>query len=383
MGLRPTAAPAFIRAMNIHTAQHKLTVGFTLLLFLALSSHVVAAPVRFDIFPEGQRTFPVSLVFEGKILQPPKAIERASSGQADHSSPEAVLASMLKSAYDGDTNAYNSLYVAAEQGSSLADGSKGESVNVTATAKLSFGGFAILVCEMKSSDGVQQHPFVFRKQGEKFFLTDALSNTNTAYELFHGSYLFGQKPLLVAKQSAASKLVEEVIYAPGKLRTPPPVTVQFEGQIFHAPLRFTNAVSRDKQRLDTPEAALAAVYGAAKAGNVDWYLSLVAPDERESASDFGVPLRKMLHDGLPQLTRKLALQPPPDLIKTVRYGDYAILLLRGANASAPEPDWLVLKKVGADWLLSDKLRNGDAVLGYFLGKTEMFGYAYQKVLPAL
>ena len=369
--------------MNIHTAQHKLTVGFTLLLFLALPSLVFAAPVRFDIFPEGRRTFPVSLVFEGEIFQPLKAIERAGSGKADHSSPEAVLAAMLKAAFDGDTNAYNSLYIQTEQGSSLADGSKGESVKVTGTAKLSFGGFTILVCEMKSSDGIAQHPFVFRKQDEKFFLTDALSNTNTAYELFQGSFLLGQKPVLVSKPPATSKMVEEAVFAPGKLRLPPPVTVQFEGNVLHPPLRFTNTVSREKQNLATPEAALAAVYGAAKAADVDWYLSLVAPDERESASDFGVPLRKMLQDGLPPLARQLALQLPPDLIKVVRYGDYAILLLRGANASAPEPDWLVLKKVGADWLLSDKLRNGDAVLGYFLGKTVMFGYAYQKVLPAL
>ena len=369
--------------MNIHTAQHKLTVGFTLLLFLALPSLVFAAPVRFDIYPEGQRTFPVSLVFEGEILQPPKLIERAASGKADHSSPEAVLASMLKAAFDGDTNAYNSLYVAAEQSSSLANDSKGESVKVTATTKLSFGGFVILVCEMKSSDGVDQHPFTFRKQGEKFFLTDTLSHTNTAYQLFENSFLSGQKPVLVAnKPSASSNLVEEAVFASHRTQLPPPVTVRFEGKVFNPPLRFTNTVTRTNQNLKTPEGALAAVYGAAKVADLDWYLSLVAPDERESTSSSGVPLRKMLKDELPRLSRTLAPQPAQGLIRVVRYGDYAILLLRAAEASAQEPDWLVLKQVGTDWLLSDKLRDGEAVLGYVLGQIETVSYGYQKVLPA-
>jgi hypothetical protein len=369
--------------MKTRTPSVELTGSITLLLFWALASQVIAAPVRFDIFPEGQRAFPVSLIFEGEVLQPPKAIERAPSGKADHSSPETVLAAMLKAVFDEDTNAYNSLYVTTEQTSSLAKGSKGHSMKVAAAAKLAFGEFTILVCEIQSPKGGALFPMVFRKAGEKFFLTDALSNTNTAYELFRGAFLFGEKPVLVAKPPVTSKRFEETVFAPGKLRTPPPITVQFEGQVFHTPLRFTNAVTREKQSLASPEAALAAVYSATKATDVDWYMSLVAPDERESASDFGVPLRKMLQDRLPQLASKLALQPPPDLIKVVRYGDYAILLLRAADAATPAPDWLVLKKVGADWLLSDKLRNGDAVLGYFLGKTEMFGYGYQKVLPTL
>ena len=367
--------------MNMRALLPKLTVAIPLL--VSLSSQVVAAPVRFDFLPEGQRAFPVSVIFEGELFQPPRAIERATA-KADHSSPEAVMAAMLKAGYDGDANAYNSLYVAGEQGSSLAAGSKGESVKAEASAKLYFGDFVILVCEFKSSDGIDQHPFVFRKQGGKFFLTDALSNTNTAYQLFEGSFLFGPKPVFVPnKPSGSSNVVSEVVVAPNRPQLPRSVTVQFEGQFFNPGLRFTNTVVRGKQNLTTPEAALAAIYSAAKAADFDWYLSLVAPEERESASDLNVPLRKMLQDELPQLGSKLALQPPPNLIKVVRYGDYAILLLRDAATPPEKIDWLVLKRNGTDWQLSDKLRSGDPVLGYFLGKTEMFSYGYQKVLPAL
>jgi len=290
---------------------------------------------------------------------------------------------MIKAGYDGDTNAYNSLYVAGERSSFLANGSKGESVKVAATAKLSFGGLVILLCEVKSSGGATQQPMAFRQVGGKFFLTDALLNTNAAYQLFAGSFLFGQKPILVPnKPSVSSNLMEEVVFAPSGPQLPPQVTVQFEGKVFNPSLRFTNTVTKGNQNLATPEAALAAVYSAAKTADFDCYLSLVTPEERESVSDFGVPLRKKLKDELPKLSDKLALQPASSLIKVVRYGDYAILLLRAADPLSQKTDWLVLKKSGANWLLSDKLRSGDAVLGYFLGKTGMFSYAYQKILPA-
>lgn len=82
--------------MNMHAPLAKLLVAITMLVFLALPSQVVAAAIRFDFLPEGQRTFPVSLIFEGELLQPPRAIERATATKADHSSPEAVMASMLK-----------------------------------------------------------------------------------------------------------------------------------------------------------------------------------------------------------------------------------------------------------------------------------------------
>lgn len=373
--------------MNLHAL-----LAITLLASLALPSQVVAASIRFDLLPAGQRAFPVSLIFEGELLQPPRAIERATAAKADHSSPETVMSAMLKATYDGDTNAYNSLYIEGEQDGSLADGSKGESVKAAATAKLHFGDFVILVCELKntdgselkSSDGINKFPFVFRKLGEEFFLTDALSGTNTAYQLFESSFLFGPKPILVPnKPSASSNLVAEVIFAPSRARLPPPVTVQFEGKVFNPPLRVTNTVTKANQNLATPEAAWAAIYSAAKDADFDWYLSLVAPDERESVGDSGVPLQKMLQDELPQLSGNLALRPPPDLIKMVRYGDYAILLLRAAHGPAEKTDWLVVKKHDAEWLLSDKLRNGHAVLGYFLGQTEEVSYGYQKVLPSL
>jgi hypothetical protein len=348
--------------------------------FWALLSPVVAAHVRYDFFPEGQRSFPVSLVFEGEIIQPPKVIERAPMGKSDQSSPEAVAASMLKAAFDGDTNAYNSLYITAEQSSYLADGSKGEVVQMASAAKLYYGGFTILVCEVKSPGGAGQYPMVFRKVGEKFFLTDALSNTNTAYELFRNS-LSAQKTVSVANKSpASSNVIEETVFAPNKPQLPPAVKVQLEGRNFAPPLPCTNTVTAPTQSLGTPEGALTAIYSAVKAADAEWYLSLVAPDERESASDLGVPLRKILKDELPQLSRNL--QSPRKLSRAVRYGDYMILLLRATDASS-QPDWLVLKRSGPDWLLSDKLRGGDPVLNYLLGKIETHSYAYQKVLPAL
>ncbi len=378
MGLRPTPPPAFIRVMNDLAHLVKLTVSITILLFGASLSPVVAAHVRYDFFPEGHRSFPASLVFEGEIIQQPKVIERAPLGKSDQSSPEAVAASMLKAAFDGDTNAYNSLYIAAEQSSSLADGSKGESVQLAATAKLYFGGFTILVCEVKSSGGAGQYPMVFQKVGEKFFLTDVLSNTNTAYELFRNS-LSAQKTVSVAnKSSASSNVIEETVFAPNKPQLPPAVKVQLEGRDFAPPLPCTNIVTASTQNLRTPEGTLTAIYNAVKAADAEWYLSLVAPDERDSASDLGVPLRTMLKDKLPQLSRNL--QSPRKLSRAVRYGNYTILLFRTTDASS-RPDWLVLKQSGSEWLLSDKLRGGDPVLNYLLGEIETHSYAYQKVLP--
>jgi hypothetical protein len=362
----------------------KLTVGISLVYFGVLDFPVLSALVRYDFFPEGQRTCPVSLIFEGQFLKPPQTIERASSKKVDRSTPETVMASMLRAAYDGDTDAYNLLYAPGERTSSLAQDSKGKLVKATAKEKLQFGEFTIMVCEVQSPEGSGSHPQVFRQTKGEYFLTDAISNTNAAYELFRTFFLSRQNPTSVDVIDAvsATNLVRETFFAPGRRDVSSPVVVQYQGKVFNAPLALTNAVTQANQDLSTPEGALIAVYAAARAADFDWYLSLIAPDERDSANGAGVPLQKVLKKDLPNLARTLASNAPRSLVKVLHCGDFAIALTSAADAKAGSAiDWLALRKINGRWLLSDKLRNGEPILSYALGKIETISYFYQKILP--
>ncbi|HSY74213.1 MAG TPA: hypothetical protein VK810_01975, partial [Dongiaceae bacterium] len=165
----------------------------------------------------------------------------------------------------------------------------------------------------------------------------------------------------------------------------PPIIFRIRGQNFETNAAITNWPAKSVQNLTSPTGTLASAVAALNANDVEWYSSLLDPEEKTNAvrygwdTNLGRPWDALMREQFKlesSQTRPSAIR----LDKQIVYSDgVAALIYEDASCKPGErKDILYFRRTGTNWYISHKMEERGVQL------TDYFGFGttmHTKIFP--
>ena len=372
-----------------------------MILFLALliSRTAEARAFRQDVYiDQAGSGIPISFIYQGQHFDPPISITRnaCTNSAGDHSTPLGVLTTAFCASRTFDTNTLASLYAPGEPTPSMSDDPEDKPEVQHLQEQMDYGPYVISIVQWSSS---RYHnavfPFATTNVGGKWYQTGSL-NKDLAYGFLQNLCIqdlieSGIHRYIVSPDSGnvGPGMVRTNLYPLGT-QAPPPLILQYKGQLYNPHREIRIDVPKGlKEDLATPEAALNSVFSACRAGDTNWLVSLVSPDEVDTPIEHfvGHPQtpREYIAKQMASTAAEMNAIAAAQLRQKVYYGDYAFMMYDNIHGDGTtNQDWLVFVQVGHEWFMSQRLGFlGDPVLSFFNGHGATRDYAAFKYTPSI
>lgn len=326
---------------------------------------------------EGTTDASFAVIFQGQNYLTPKAIVEPGDG-INRASPEWLLGSQLKAINQTDGELYHRLFAPGEM---LSDFSPEPTLNPTRMflrRLLWFGGYSVMLLDIENVKGTFPFLSTTRKSGEEYFLSH-LVKTNKAYALL--SYYYTWAAIIgmpVEKELVQVDFGEDgYVYitnsVPANAPAGPPLIYRFQGADYRSGVVIKICPKRKEQDTRSTKGALAAVMGALKAKDVEWYSELRHPEEKTATVPYGLVGRakgKVWDNWMREtFLRVTAIEVPMTvcLDQEILFGDCVVLSFHYEEGRQSQRAWLCFRKAGNHWYISDKLNASANPLLNYLG----------------
>ena len=366
----------------IGTAKLLLVVGA--LLLQVFVHECDGGQFRHEIYQKKSVKHPLVFICDGELYALPISLS-GTNVVIDRSSAESLAANYYTALKNKDVSLFNRLYAPNEQTTSLEAGPNDHVDAVFLKEKINYGNFTVIVFEGRFNNLVGSSCLAMKKIGDAYYLTDILIE-DRSYNYFKNIL---QEPDFICqtKENADTKnsvFIREKVYPFTNSTFQPPIAIEFSGTNYgtNYPVS-TLTLDKASQNLSSPETANMAVYAAVFSTNLDWYYSLVNPDELDApfqtVSGFSQTLKNAIAKDMLRSSRVLHLKRRLEIASVIYFGQYAFVTTR----STVGQDALTFKFNGKQWLLTDELnRTGNMVRNFVLGTQSPDTIPfYPKVLP--
>lgn len=337
----------------------------------------------------------IGLIYQGQFFSTPIEIAAATKS-INRSSPELLLRSWLWAMNNADGQVYNELFATNKLAQQFANDVTLKINKALLKRKFYYGDFCICQLEINFSRTGISMPFTnaavlfpLQKRGSEYFASEGLL-ADRGYNLFSFYYdvsaLYGI-PAETALQPDFNQpgFIFETNYPSGSVGQNPSIIFRISGQNFTTNVVLTNWPTQNSQDLSSPTGVLAAAVSALNLNDVEWYSSLLHPDDKTNAVHYGWNVNagrswdSIMRD---QFKVESGLKRPTSirLVKKIIYSE-GIAALIYENAFAPigaQRDILYFRRSGTYWYISHTMEERGVQLSAFYG----FGtFANTKLFP--
>jgi len=334
---------------------------------------------------DGTTSNSLEVIYQGKHYSPSQEIEMAGD-KIDRSSPEGLLKSLFRALNQQDAALYSQLYAQGEQKSQYQPDANNKVLKLELRRTIQYGDYVIFIMQITVSS--TSYPFLYavRNVNGEFYASDLLQK-DKAYKFLNYYYVFA--PTLGTPNELAIQEVsfteEGHIYMTntmsGNSNSWPPIIFSFLGKDFGTNYVVEKWPTLQDQDLSSPAGTLAAAIAALNAGDVDRYAGLLHPMEKTNIIQYGFPQQRgntwvaWLREEFPDHDKI----PTPEAIRLnqeINYGDDLILTFQDVGGKMGQ-GWLLFRKDGANWYISDELNGKGSPIINYLGlplsfKTKLF-----------
>ena len=368
-------------------------------LALLLSCTAEAKAFRQDVYiNQGGGGVPISFIYQGQHFVPPISITRnaCTNSAVDHSTPLGVLTADFCATLTLNTNMLADLVAPGEPQPSMSSDRSDVSDEDHVLSEMDYGPYIISIVQWSSRRHHNAaYPWALTKIGGKWYETETL-NDDPGCGLLQNLYIqdlmeSGIHRYVVSPYSGnvEAGMIQTNLYPLGK-QALPPLILQYKGQLYnpHREIRF-DVVKGSKEDLTTPEGALDSVFSACRAGDTNWLVSLVSPNEVDAPVERMTGHPETPRDAIPKemasTSAEMKAIASAQLRQKVYYGDYAFMIYDNIHVDGTtNQDWLVFVQVRREWFISQRLGFlGDPVLSFFNGHGATRDYAAFKYTPSI
>jgi hypothetical protein len=340
---------------------------------------------RHEVYQKQSTNHPLVFVCNGELYSPPLSLS-GTNVVLDRSSVESVAANYYTALKNNDSSLFNKLYEPNEQTTSLEAGPNDRVGAFILKEKVNYGNFTIIIFEGSFNNLRVSSCLAIKKIGDAYYLTDILIE-DRCYNYFKNilqepGFIYQTEVNASTKNSAC---LREEIYPFTNSTVQPPIVVEYSGTNYGRSYPMPSLIfDRSNQNLSSPETANLAAYAAAFNTNLDWYSSLINPDELEAPfqtiSGISQTLKNVITKEMLRSGRVLHLKKDFEIFRVIYFGQYAFVATQSAGGGQ---DVLTFKTNGKQWLLTDELnREGNMVRNFILGAPSPDTIPfYPKVLP--
>lgn len=352
--------------------------------FALVVSSVKAEKLRQDIYP-GIGGVPLSFIYEGQLYEPPLQLSGTNADSIDRSTPERLLECFYTALKARNVAVLTNLYAENECHVMFSFEPDVQIRGLVLKEKIQYGQYTIVVAELTTDGRVERGTLAMKKVGTNYFFTDVLSQDRTYqfFKAFQSQSDFVRRTSVYRPRSD-KPLIQMIFYPFTNAAGGPPIVVEYRGRNYGpGNMLEYRSITRTNFDLRTPEGAIRAVYAAALANDVEWYISLINPNELDMpihpVSGSAKKLRQFVTNNLSRASEMLRLSSTVSLSRVVYYGEYAITISQRAGQ---EQDCLAFKRVNGRWLVTDELRRENLVWAFLTDRPHPnVVYFLPKVLP--